>query len=89
MHGFQWGIFGVTSFLAGQLTLSACIPTAPCLCLQADHETFETTESGASHTFPQAAGTIRKNGFMVIKGRPCKVRAPRVSRSRHSTAEQQ
>lgn len=39
-----------------------------------DHETFETTDAGASHTFPQQAGTIRKNGFIVIKGRPCKVR---------------
>jgi len=38
-----------------------------------DHESFEQTESGASHTFPQAAGTIRKNGFMVIRGRPCKI----------------
>jgi hypothetical protein len=40
----------------------------------ADHETFESTDAGASLTFPQQAGTIRKNGFMVIKGRPCKVR---------------
>lgn len=38
-----------------------------------DHETFESTESGASLTYPQQAGTIRKNGFIVIKGRPCKV----------------
>lgn len=30
-------------------------------------------ESGASKTFPQQAGTIRKNGYVVIKGRPCKV----------------
>jgi translation initiation factor 5A len=38
-----------------------------------DHETFESTDAGASLTFPQQAGTIRKNGFMVIKGRPCKI----------------
>jgi len=38
-----------------------------------DHETFESAESGASLVYPQQAGTIRKNGFMVIKGRPCKV----------------
>jgi len=38
-----------------------------------DHETFENADAGASHTFPQQAGTIRKNGFMVFKGRPCKV----------------
>lgn len=29
--------------------------------------------AGASTTFPQQAGTIRKNGFLVINGRPCKV----------------
>eukprot|EP00879_Flechtneria_rotunda_P000397 GHRR01000490.1.p1 GENE.GHRR01000490.1~~GHRR01000490.1.p1 ORF type:complete len:165 (+),score=39.74 GHRR01000490.1:87-581(+) len=38
-----------------------------------DHETFESADAGASHTYPQQAGTIRKNGFMVIRGRPCKV----------------
>ncbi|KAL9273148.1 Eukaryotic translation initiation factor 5A-2-like protein [Drosera capensis] len=30
-------------------------------------------DSGASKTYPQQAGTIRKNGYIVIKGRPCKV----------------
>merc|ERR1719245_2269377 len=33
---------------------------------------FESTESGASHTFPQQAGEIRKGAFLMIKGRPCK-----------------
>jgi len=34
---------------------------------------FESADAGASLTFPQQAGTIRKNGFIVIKNRPCKV----------------
>eukprot|EP00884_Botryococcus_braunii_P009631 jgi/Botrbrau1/1866/Bobra.146_1s0053.1 len=34
---------------------------------------FESADAGASLTYPQQAGTIRKNGFIVIKGRPCKV----------------
>ncbi|WPT13352.1 Eukaryotic translation initiation factor 5A-1 [Picochlorum sp. SENEW3] len=34
---------------------------------------FESTDSGASKTFPMQAGSIRKNGYIVIKGRPCKV----------------
>lgn len=38
-----------------------------------EHETFESAESGASLTYPQQAGTIRKNGYLVIKGHPCKV----------------
>ncbi|MQL87408.1 hypothetical protein Taro_019944 [Colocasia esculenta] len=36
---------------------------------------FESTDAGASKTYPQQAGAIRKNGYIVIKGRPCKVRA--------------
>lgn len=38
-----------------------------------DTEQFESTDSGASGTYPMQAGLVRKNGYMVIKGRPCKV----------------
>lgn len=38
-----------------------------------EEETFESADAGASLTYPMAAGSIRKNGFIVIKGRPCKV----------------
>jgi translation initiation factor 5A len=34
---------------------------------------FESADAGASTTYPQQAGTIRKNAFIVIKNRPCKV----------------
>ena len=37
-----------------------------------DEPTFETTESGASHTYPQQAGEIRKGSYLMIKGHPCK-----------------
>merc|ERR1712176_1231865 len=37
-----------------------------------DEPTFETADSGASHTYPQQAGEIRKGSFLMIKGRPCK-----------------
>jgi translation initiation factor 5A len=37
------------------------------------YETFESTDAGASLTYPQQAGTIRKNGYIVINNRPCKV----------------
>jgi len=39
-----------------------------------DVEQFETADSGASTTIPMQAGNVRKGGFMVIKGRPTKVR---------------
>ncbi|GAQ81391.1 eukaryotic translation initiation factor eIF-5A [Klebsormidium nitens] len=39
-----------------------------------DEHTFDGAgDAGASLTFPQQAGTIRKGAFIVIKGRPCKV----------------
>merc|ERR1719213_1421122 len=33
---------------------------------------FETTESGASMTYPQQAGEIKKGSHLMIKGKPCK-----------------
>eukprot|EP00696_Hemimastix_kukwesjijk_P002764 gnl/Hemi2/13389_TR4599_c0_g1_i1.p2 gnl/Hemi2/13389_TR4599_c0_g1~~gnl/Hemi2/13389_TR4599_c0_g1_i1.p2 ORF type:complete len:191 (-),score=84.27 gnl/Hemi2/13389_TR4599_c0_g1_i1:200-697(-) len=35
--------------------------------------TVETADAGASHTYPMQAGQIKKNGYVCIKGRPCKV----------------
>merc|ERR1712061_384737 len=35
--------------------------------------TFESTESGASHVYPQQAGELRKGSHVMIKGHPCKV----------------
>jgi translation initiation factor 5A len=36
-------------------------------------EDFEQVSSGASLTYPTSAGNVKKNGHMVINGRPCKV----------------
>ena len=38
----------------------------------ADHE-FESTTSGASDTYPQQCSALRKNGFVVLKGKACKI----------------
>lgn len=39
-----------------------------------EHHFESKADAGASKTYPQQAGTVRKNGYIVIKNRPCKVR---------------
>ncbi|RVX19718.1 Eukaryotic translation initiation factor 5A [Vitis vinifera] len=38
-----------------------------------EHHFESKADAGASKTYPQQAGAIRKNGYIVIKARPCKV----------------
>jgi translation initiation factor 5A len=44
-------------------------------------ETFEQTDAGAARTCPLEAGQVKKGGYIMIEGRPCKVSNTKVSKA--------
>jgi translation initiation factor 5A len=46
-----------------------------------DQYAMENADSGASDTIPMEAGQIKKGGYMMIKGKPCKVLSISVSKT--------
>jgi len=42
---------------------------------------IDNADAGASETIPMEAGQIKKGGYMMIKGRPCKVLSISVSKT--------
>ena len=70
----------VVNFLCYQKICTAKSSSKLAAATMSDEEHhFESSDAGASKTYPQQAGTIRKNGYIVIKNRPCKVSFSNIS----------
>ncbi|XP_048134992.1 mitotic checkpoint protein BUB3.3-like [Rhodamnia argentea] len=64
---------GTELSLSLSLSLYLCCDSFDEAMSDEEHHFESKADAGASKTYPQQAGTIRKNGYIVIKNRPCKV----------------
>ena len=62
----------LTRYLASNFVISTLCPILVIMADSGDQD-FQSGDAGSSKTYPAQCSSLRKNGFVMIKGRPCKI----------------